>query len=74
MGKTIKIVDYDPQWAVLYEDEKRKILEVIGDKIVEIEHIGSTAVHNLGAEPIIDIIVAVPQLSDAEECIEPLQN
>lgn len=34
MGKAIEIVDYDPQWALLYEEEKRRILEVIGDIIV----------------------------------------
>ena len=74
MGETIKIVDYDPQWAILYVEEKRRILEVIGHIIVGIEHVGSTAVPNLGAEPIIDIMVAVPHLSDAKKCIEPLRG
>ncbi|MCW3985040.1 MAG: GrpB family protein [Candidatus Bathyarchaeota archaeon] len=74
MNKTIRIADYDPQWAVLYEEEKRRILEVVGYVIVGVEHIGSTAVPNLGAKPIIDIIVAVSQLNDAERCIVPLRS
>ena len=56
----VLIVDYNPQWAVLFKKEKDQILNVIGHIIVEIEHIGSTAVPNLGAKPIIDIMVAIP--------------
>ena len=74
MGRTIEIVDYDPQWAVLFEEEKSRILDVIEHIIVEVEHIGSTAVVGLGAKPIIDIMVAVTHLSDAERCIEPLRS
>ena len=70
----MKIVDYSPRWPVLYEEEKNKILGVIGHKVVEIEHIGSTAVPGLGAKPIIDIMAGVSRLADAEECIEPLQS
>jgi GrpB-like predicted nucleotidyltransferase (UPF0157 family) len=74
MNRSVRIVDYDPHWPILYEEEKRHILKVIGDIIAEIEHIGSTAVPNLGAKPIIDILVAVDKLEDAERCIEPLQR
>jgi GrpB-like predicted nucleotidyltransferase (UPF0157 family) len=74
MSRPVRIEDYDPQWPVLYEEEKCRIFEVIGDMIVRIEHIGSTAVPNLGAKPIIDIVVAVNRLSDAEKCIKPLQR
>ena len=74
MSHPVNIIDYDPQWPLLYEKEKRSILEAIGHIIVRIEHIGSTAVPSLGAEPIIDIIVAVNHLNDAEKCIEPLAS
>ena len=74
MANPVKIVDYSPRWSVLYEEEKNKILGVIGHKVVEIEHIGSTAVPGLGAKPIIDIMVGVSRLTDAEECIEPLRS
>ncbi len=74
MKQQIIIVDYDPQWPILYEKEKARILAVIGDKVVAIEHIGSTAVPGLGAKPIIDIMVGVHHLAKADECIEPLQG
>lgn len=74
MSRPVNVVDYDPKWPNLYEDEKRRILEVLGDVILRIEHIGSTAIPGIGAKPIIDIMVAVNSLSDAEECIQPLQR
>lgn len=74
MTYPVEIVDYDPQWPVLYEEEKGRILDIIGRRIVAIEHVGSTAVPGLAAKPIIDIIVAVRHLIDAGECIKPLQS
>ena len=74
MSRPVNIVDYDPEWPDLYEAEKRRILDAVGDVIIRIEHVGSTAVPGIGAKPTIDIMVAVNSLSDAEECIEPLQR
>jgi len=74
VSTSVVVVDYDPQWPSQYEEEKERILDGIGDVAVAIEHIGSTAVPGLGAKPIIDIMVAVPVLADAERCIEPLQG
>lgn len=74
MADPVIIFDYNPQWPIVYEEEKNRILGVIGHKVVTIEHIGSTAVPGLGAKPIIDIIVGVRRLADADECIKPLQS
>ena len=49
-------------------------MSAIGNKVVAVEHIGSTAVPGLGAKPIIDIMVGLCRLSDAEDCIEPLRR
>ncbi|MCW4051786.1 MAG: GrpB family protein [Candidatus Bathyarchaeota archaeon] len=74
MSRSVKIVDYDLQWPIVYEEERHRILEATGDIIAGIEHIGSTSVPNLGAKPIIDIMVAIDKLEDAEKCIKPLQK
>jgi GrpB-like predicted nucleotidyltransferase (UPF0157 family) len=74
MPSTVVIVDYDPDWPVLYEKEKRQILEAVGDRILDIEHIGSTAVPDLGAKPIIDIMAGVRDKANADECLIPLQK
>lgn len=74
MSTPVVVIDYDPQWPIVYKEEQAEIIRVIGDKVVAIEHIGSTAVPELGAKPIIDIMVAVRHLSDADQCIQPLQS
>ena len=72
MPAPVVIVEYDPRWPTLYEQERDRILRATGDLIVAIEHAGSTAVPNLGGKTIIDIMGAVPRLEDAERCVEPL--
>ena len=62
MSSHIVIENYNPQWPILYEEEKGRILDVIGQAVVAIEHVGSTAVPGLGAKPIIDIMVAARHL------------
>jgi GrpB-like predicted nucleotidyltransferase (UPF0157 family) len=55
----ITIVPYDPTWPAQYEGEAAKIRLALGDSIVSLEHIGSTAVPGLPAKPIIDIQLLV---------------
>ena len=61
----IQIVPYNPDWKMLFEQEKALITDVLGENVaLNVEHIGSTSVEGLAAKPTIDIIVEVPNLSD----------
>jgi GrpB-like predicted nucleotidyltransferase (UPF0157 family) len=73
MAKRLVIVAYDPEWPALYERERDSILRAIGERLVAIEHVGSTAVPGRGAKPIIDILAGLPRLTDADACITPLK-
>ncbi len=70
----VEICEYDATWPLKFEKQKNDIVNAIGNKAAAIEHIGSTAVPELGAKPIIDIMVGLQKLSDAEDCIEPLKK
>lgn len=72
--RTVIISPYDANWITVYQNEKEKILEVIADKVIALEHIGSTAVPNLAAKPIIDIMAGTKTLDIASECIRPLKT
>jgi GrpB-like predicted nucleotidyltransferase (UPF0157 family) len=67
------IADYNPEWPLMYEQEKALILKAVGHIIADIEHIGSTSVPGLGAKPIIDIMIGLHRLDDAVECIPRLE-
>jgi GrpB-like predicted nucleotidyltransferase (UPF0157 family) len=74
MRAPLIIVDYDTRWPRFYDEEKTNILRVIGPMVMGIEHVGSTAVPGLAAEPIIDIMIGTRHLDDATWCIQPLKT
>jgi GrpB-like predicted nucleotidyltransferase (UPF0157 family) len=63
----VEIVDYDPRWPLLFDEEARRLLAVLDPSlIVGLEHFGSTAIAGLAAKPIIDILIAVRSLAAAK--------
>jgi GrpB-like predicted nucleotidyltransferase (UPF0157 family) len=72
----IEIVDYDPRWAFLFNEEAARLRAVLDPSlIVGLEHFGSTAVPGLAAKPIIDILIAVRSLAAARATfVEALQK
>ena len=70
----IIIVDYDPAWPAMFEQERAILDTALGSFLVTCEHVGSTAVPGLAAKPIIDLLVGVRSLVEAEShYIEPLE-
>ena len=63
---TVKLAEYNPEWAELFESEKRSIQEVFQDQVLGIEHVGSTAIPGMLAKPILDLMIAVESLEDYE--------
>ena len=55
----VVVVDYDPRWPLLFEEESRRVADALGDAVAEVEHIGSTAVPGLAAKPIVDMLVGL---------------
>jgi GrpB-like predicted nucleotidyltransferase (UPF0157 family) len=64
--REIVIADYDPAWPRRFEAERGRIAAALGDRALRIAHIGSTAVRGLAAKPIVDILVEVARLEDAD--------
>ena len=69
----VNVVPYRDEWAVLYKSEKVMLDKVIGDMVLDIQHVGSTSVKGLVAKPIIDIAIAyrnktiIPEISEKLE-------
>ncbi|RID85316.1 GrpB family protein [Peribacillus asahii] len=74
MDKEITIEDYNSNWSKQFKEEKVKLKEILADKAISIEHIGSTSVEGLGAKPILDIAIGVNDLEVVGEFIEPLKQ
>jgi len=71
---TVRLVPHDDNWSTLFEKEKKLLLNKFGDRILAIEHIGSTAIPGLPAKPILDINVAIEDLNDIGDFITGLQE
>lgn len=63
----VELADFDNNWAIEFEKEKKLLEEVLGDKAKEIHHVGSTSIPGLKAKPVIDILVAIDDLNKIEE-------
>ncbi len=60
----IEIRPYDEEWPRLYERERARITAALGDRVVRLEHVGSTSVPGLPAKPLIDLVLEVPDSAD----------
>jgi GrpB-like predicted nucleotidyltransferase (UPF0157 family)/RimJ/RimL family protein N-acetyltransferase len=57
--RSVQVVDYDPEWPWLFQEETKHLRKIFKKNIIWLEHIGSTAVPGLCAKPIIDILIGV---------------
>jgi GrpB-like predicted nucleotidyltransferase (UPF0157 family) len=69
----ITLVDYDPAWPALFEREEARIRGALGERVVRLEHTGSTSVPGLAAKPIIDMTLIVPDSSDEASYVPDLE-
>ena len=62
MGK-VQVVPHNPIWHSLFEQEAHQISTSLGSIFKEIHHIGSTAIPDIYAKPIVDLLVIVENIS-----------
>lgn len=65
--------DHD-QWAATFEEEGVVLLEALGESVRAIEHVGCTAVPELPARPVIDILIGVDALEGVSRHVVAVQQ
>jgi GrpB-like predicted nucleotidyltransferase (UPF0157 family) len=63
----VHLAPYDPRWPSDFGQLAKCIRCALGDKVLLLEHVGSTSVPGLCAKPIIDIVLAVADSAN-ESC------
>ncbi len=61
------VAPHDPNWRDEYRKESALIAVALGDNVVAIHHIGSTAIPNIYAKPVIDFLVEVTDIRAVDE-------
>lgn len=71
---TVKLVAHDPKWAEYFSEEKQLLSKILGAKVLDIRHIGSTSIAGMPAKPILDILAAVTTLADVQSFVRDLNK
>lgn len=69
---TVKVVAHHPNWAECFRKERELLFQIMGEKVLDIRHVGSTSISEMPAKPVIDILAAVKTLADVEPFTEDL--
>jgi GrpB-like predicted nucleotidyltransferase (UPF0157 family) len=69
----IYLASYDPAWPRLFEREAERVRAALGERVLLLEHVGSTSVPGLTAKPRIDMLVVVADSSDEAAYIPTME-
>ncbi|MEO1005130.1 MAG: GrpB family protein [Cyanobacteria bacterium J06638_38] len=59
----VEVVPHNPQWKTDFNTESRLIRAILANNLVQIHHIGSTAIPHIYAKPVIDFLVEVKDIN-----------
>ena len=65
----VKLYPYTTEWKKEFNSVKQQIIDATGLEEDRIQHIGSTAITNMPAKPIIDILVGVDDLAKVDKAL-----
>ena len=70
LGKNeVKLYPYTTDWQIEFNRVKEQIVGVTGLQSEQIQHIGSTAINDMPAKPIIDILVGVEDIAKIDKVL-----
>jgi GrpB-like predicted nucleotidyltransferase (UPF0157 family) len=64
--RKVEVVAHDHQWRDAFEAEAKHVAAALGENVVAIHHIGSTAIPNIYAKPVIDLLVEVRDIAELD--------
>ena len=70
--REVVIVPPDRGWREAFEAEAARLRSILGENLVEIHHIGSTAIPGIAAKPIVDILPVVREIERVDVLHEAL--
>ncbi|EIV92197.1 GrpB family protein [Frankia sp. QA3] len=69
----VELAAHDPAWAGRFAEQRDRLTDILGDLLAAaVEHIGSTAVVDLPAKPVVDLLAPVHDLDAARGAVPAL--
>lgn len=72
--QTVKVVSHHPSWGALAAEACQEARLVGGELLSDVQHVGSTAVPDLPAKPILDLAAAVVAVDVIPELVQRLSG
>ncbi|WP_039042320.1 GrpB family protein [Sporosarcina sp. ZBG7A] len=70
----VRLSEYQGNWIRMYEDEAEILKFIFGDEIIKFEHFGSTAVPNMKAKPVVDMMCLVKDIEKIDLFNEQMER
>ena len=64
--RRVEVVPHDPRWRGAFEAEAKQVAAALGEVVVAIHHVGSTAIPDIYAKPVIDLLVEVRDITGVD--------
>ncbi|HEX7956021.1 MAG TPA: GrpB family protein [Pyrinomonadaceae bacterium] len=64
--RKVEVVPHDPRWRDAFEAEAKRVAAALGENVVAVHHIGSTAIPGIYAKPIVDMLVEVGDIAEVD--------
>ena len=69
----IVLAPYDPDWPSQFAAARAEMMAACAGLMLDVHHVGSTAIAGLAAKPVIDMMPVLRRHEDCLACIAPLQ-
>jgi GrpB-like predicted nucleotidyltransferase (UPF0157 family) len=70
----VEVVAPDPAWPQCYAVVRERVVAALGNRVLAIEHVGSTAVPGLWSKPMIDVDLTVADSGDEDAWLPDLES
>lgn len=67
---TVEFVPYNPSWRYLFQLEVITLRRSLGIPDLIVEHVGSTAIPDISATPVLDMLISIDSLNAVEDINE----
>ena len=69
MADTVRLMHYDPRWPQEFQQTRSGILQCCLGWVIDVQHIGSTAIGGMISRPVLDLVAAVRDDGESEQAI-----
>jgi GrpB-like predicted nucleotidyltransferase (UPF0157 family) len=64
--RIVEVVPHNPRWRDAFEAEAKHVAAALGENVAAIHHIGSTAIPDIYAKPVVDLLVEVRAITEVD--------